>query len=263
MVSLKSFLTASALATATFAAPLQAREPSGKRGLAFNYQTKLGLFNNHGLTWSYNWNPTTDGEHAVGEYVPMLSAKKDVDIWRSALAGLGKVNHILGFNEPDHASQANMSPEQAVAYYRQYISPYHGQASLGSPAITSANEPGKGLDWMASFLKQCDGECNIDFLATHWYANEGSGEQNAEDFLRYVDQAVALAHSYGISKIWITEFGFGYNSGVPRSERATFLRRVLPALDANESVERYAYFFDLNLDGGSDTLGEEAQTYMA
>lgn len=262
---MKSLVTAVAVATTAFASPIQTRSTSSKRGLAFNFQTKLGLFNNHGLTWSYNWNPTTDGEQPLGEYAPMLSTMKEIDQFRSALAGLGRVDHLLGFNEPDHASQANMSPESAVNYYKQYISPYHGKAELGTPAITSADEPGKGLNWMDQFLGQCNGACNVDFMVTHWYGNNDSGEQNADAFLQYVDRAVDLAHKYGISKIWITEFGFGYNSGVPRDQRAAFLRKVLPALDANPSVERYAYFFDLNLQDGesSDSLGEEAQVYVA
>ncbi|KAI5294557.1 hypothetical protein KEM52_003739 [Ascosphaera acerosa] len=264
MVSSQQLFTALTLAAAAVASPIERRTFDPKRGLAFNYQTKVGLFNNGGLSWSYNWNPAHPGEQSLGEYVPMLSGMKDVDIWHSAMAGLGHVDHILGFNEPDHDTQANMSPDQAVGYYKQYISPYHGTSRLGSPATTSANEPGKGLDWMSQFLSICNGQCGVDFMATHWYANNGvSGEQNANDFLAYVDQAVAVAHKFGIDKIWITEFGFGYNSPVPRDQRATFLRKVLPALDANPSVERYAYFFDLNLEGGnSDVLGEEAQTYM-
>ncbi|KAI5306429.1 hypothetical protein KEM56_000955 [Ascosphaera pollenicola] len=259
MVSLKSFLAVVTLTSATFAFPIKTRTTASKRGLAFNSQTKLDLFNNHGLTWSYNWNPTHDGEQSLGEYVPMLSSEKDV----TALAGLGNVDHLLGFNEPDQDSQANMSPDQAVRYYEQDISPYHGQASLGSPAITSSEDSGKGLNWMDQFLDQCNGACNIDFMVTHWYGNNDSGEQNADAFLSYVDRAVDLAQKYGINKIWITEFGFGYNSLVPRSQRADFLRRVLPALDANSAVERYAYFFDLNLQSGGDALGEEALVYVA
>jgi hypothetical protein len=37
---------------------------------------------------------------------------------------------------------------------------------LGSPAVTNGG-PGMGLDWLADFLKQCDG-CSIDFICVHW-----------------------------------------------------------------------------------------------
>ncbi|KAI5289639.1 hypothetical protein KEM52_000705 [Ascosphaera acerosa] len=295
MVSTRSFLTAAALASAALASPVQRREYSNndnanahvhgssngngngevselgepvvaggsKRGLAFNYRTNTQLFDTGAISWSYNWNPAHPGEQPVGEFVPMLGSMKDLDYWHSAMASHGQVSHILGFNEPDHAGQANMSPGQTAAYYKQYITPYQQEAQLGSPACTSANEPGKGLDWMGQFLSLCS-DCGIDFMTTHWYANPMvGGEQNAVDFLNYVDSAVNLAHQHGIDKVWITEFGFGYGSPVPRQERTIFMEKVLPALDANPAIERYAYFLDLNLeDGDPSVLEEEAKTYI-
>ncbi|KAI5298428.1 hypothetical protein KEM55_003410 [Ascosphaera atra] len=265
MVAIQSILTAASMAAAAFAAPIESRSSiSSKRGLAYDYSTKLNLFSNHGLSWSYNWNADPTTTSTIGEFVPMLLGQKDFDSWGTILSSLSGVSHILGFNEPDHSGDTQMSASDAVTYYKKYITPYHSKASLGTPAVTSDVAEGKGLQWMEKFLTQCNGDCDIDFMVVHWYADSGvDGTKNAQDFLNFVDKAVALANQNNIEKIWITEFGFGYDSSVERSERVTFLRKVLPQLDNNDSVERYSYFLDLNLQGNSDSLGQEAQVYLS
>jgi hypothetical protein len=63
-----------------------------------------------------------------------------------------------------------MSVSDAVAAWRQHMDPTKNMKPLmylGSPAVTNGGGPGMGLDWLADFLKECDG-CSIDFICIHW-----------------------------------------------------------------------------------------------
>jgi hypothetical protein len=46
--------------------------------------------------------------------------------------------NVLGFNEPDLTSQANIIPSVAVAGYQAYFQPLAGKVNLGGPAVTNA-----------------------------------------------------------------------------------------------------------------------------
>jgi hypothetical protein len=56
--------------------------------------------------------------------------------------------HLLGFNEPDIASQSNLSPQAAAAAWKTYMQPFAGKAKLVSPAITNGPPPSMGTGWM-------------------------------------------------------------------------------------------------------------------
>lgn len=62
-----------------------------------------------------------------------------------------------------------MSPAKAVQKWNELIEPYAGKAKLGAPAVSNSEDPGKGLEWLESFLTQCK-DCTIDFIPIHWYA---------------------------------------------------------------------------------------------
>lgn len=209
----------------------------GKRGIAFNSADVVSQFQSPKVSWAYNWATNPNGAVPGVEYVPTLWGAKMFDYWKNdankALStGCG---HLLGFNEPDHPEQANMSPQAAAAAYKQHITPFKGRASLGSPACTSSEEAGMGLDWMRQFFAACGGGCGIDFMATHWYG----GADQVDFFKQHVNAAIALAKSNGMNKVWVTEFGsFGSDA-----QQSNFLSQVLPWLDNKPEVARYAYFF--------------------
>ncbi|OAX84754.1 hypothetical protein ACJ72_00864 [Emergomyces africanus] len=212
--------------------------PSGKRGLAYNNPKLLSAFFQTGgpFSWSYNWASRPGGNSPNVEFVPMLWGPRAFGSWQSdASASLAAGSaHLLAFNEPDIAEQANMSPQAAAEAYQMYMNPFAGKAKLGSPAVSNGGPP-LGLTWMANFLTACGGKCHIDFLVIHWY----NGAWLVEDFKNHVSAAIALAMQYGIDKVWITEFGAHGDEGA----QAQFLKEVLPWLDSNPGVERYAYFF--------------------
>lgn len=242
MVRFTKLFTSALLATTALAAPmtLQKRSPS-KRGAAYNdVSTVAPIASNGTVTWAYNWAMSASGTLPPGvEYVPMLWGSKDFGGWvttvQTVLSSGSK--YILGFNEPDMTSQANMSPTDAANYYKTYITPWAGQAKLISPAVTSSTSPNMGLNWFESFMGQCS-SCAISGLAVHWYGD------TAEEFKSFVQQAISTAQSHGLPEVWVTEFALNSDVGGTGNPAATaaFLHQVLPWLDSQSMVSRYAYF---------------------
>lgn len=249
MVSFK-YLATALMATAAIAAPhghrhshsaVTKRQSSTKRGAAYNdASTVQSLANSGSVSWAYDWNMYTMGDLPSDvEFVPMLWGSKMFTGWFAAIQTLlnSGNSYILGFNEPDMESQAAMSSSDAANYYREYISPLSGQAKLVSPAVTNGVGADKGLDWMRNFLNSCT-DCNVNALAVHWYG------ESADDFKTFVQQATDLADEFNLAETWVTEFALNSDmSGSGGSDQSTeFLSDVLPWLDQQEKVARYAYY---------------------
>ncbi|KAL7966811.1 hypothetical protein HDV63DRAFT_384024 [Trichoderma sp. SZMC 28014] len=137
----------------------------------------------------------------------------------------GGSGHLLAFNEPEQAGQANLTPGDAANAWMQYMEPFHGHAQLGAPAVSN-----DGYSWLSQFLQACSA-CNIDFIPIHWY-NDWTLES---DFENWVNSICSLG---GGRQVWITEFQAG---GTPDQE-AQFLQSAIPFLDNNPCVYRYSYF---------------------
>lgn len=263
MVGFSKFAAAGLLATTAVAAPhahqhSHPKRSTSKRGAAYNDVSLIQPLA-HSVSWAYDWNMAADGTVPDGvEYVPMLWGSKMFGGWGSAiqttLASGSK--YILGFNEPDISSQAAMDPSDAVQAYKEYITPYAGKATLISPSVTSSNAPGQGLDWMKQFMDACSG-CNIGGLSVHWYGND------ADDLKSFVQKAIDLGNQYGIDQIWLTEFTL--NSAMNGGDSgASFLQDVLPWLDSQPNVARYAYYMCAEgflINGGS--LSQSGQVYTS
>lgn len=264
MVSFTKLFTAGLVATSAMAAPMQAkRSTSGKRGAAYNDVTTVSALTSGGtVSWAYNWAGSLSGSLPSNiEFVPMLWGPKMFGGWVTAIetALSSGSTYILGFNEPDMASQANMSPTDAASYYQTYITPWSDKAKLISPAVTSSTETGVGLDWFDSFIGSCS-SCGISGLAVHWYGD------TADDFKTFVTKAVAMASKHSLSEVWITEFALNadVNGATDTATTAAFLDEVLPWLDAQTGVARYSYFMcaENYLLSGS-TLNQAGQAYVS
>jgi hypothetical protein len=156
---------------------------------------------------------------------------------------------LMCFNEPDLSSQANLDYETAAQGFMDYMQQFKGQARLGAPAVTNGGGT-MGLTYMSNFLGACKSKgCQIDFVCIHWY-NGGT----ADDFKSYVQQAYTES---GNLPVWITEF----QAPGDTAAQNTFLQEVIPWLDSQSFVEKYAYFMasdGILLSSGStlSTLGE-------
>ncbi|PYI13423.1 hypothetical protein BO86DRAFT_411846 [Aspergillus japonicus CBS 114.51] len=255
MPSFAHILTAGLVATSAVAFPVQSRRTSlqkrstGKRGAAYNDATLVSTLTTDEagtVSWSYNWGSSMGGDMPSNvEYVPMLwgSGSDYVDGWTDAVetALSSGSSYILGFNEPDMSSQADMTAATAAELYAEYITPYANSAKLVSPAVTSSTSSGEGLDWFKSFMSDCS-SCNISALAVHWYGD------SVDELKTFVNEAIEAAAEYDISEVWLTEFGLSADtSGVSDTDTTvSFLDEAVSWLDSQSSVTRYAFFYCAN-----------------
>ncbi|KAF9883767.1 hypothetical protein FE257_002833 [Aspergillus nanangensis] len=229
------------------------RSVTCKRGAAYNdASTVAALTGNTPITWAYSWDMSSLGilPNCV-EFVPMLwgvtnettnrgRERERLDGWRTAVdtALSNGSGHILGFNEPDLSfPQASMDPVFAASKYIQYITPFSRRATLVTPAVSNSVGPGEGLQWIRAFLDACR-DCQIDVLGIHWYGD------TVRSFQDHIAQSVEIASQYGLESIWVTEFGLTSDLQNLNTSFASadFLAEVLPWLDSEPWVERYAYF---------------------
>lgn len=260
MVSFTKLFTAGLMATSALAAPVQNQKRStSKRGAAYNDISTVSAMTSSGnVAWAYNWGMSLYGSMPTGvDFVPMLWGAKDFGGWVAAIetALSSGSEYILGFNEPDTASQADMSASDAASYYQNYITPYSGQAKLITPAVTSSTTDGQGLSWMNSFLSACS-SCQITGLAVHWYGN------SIDEFQTFVQQAIDTASTYSLSEVWITEFALAadVNGIADEATTSSFVSEAIAYLDGEAAVTRYSYFMSadnyLLSNGALNSVGE-------
>jgi hypothetical protein len=214
---------------------------SPKKGLGIgirkteDWQQRLTLVN---VAWFYTWRSEHPGSVPGDvEFVPMVwgaravSAASIAELKRGREAG--RYRTLLGFNEPDARTQANMQFEAAVKLWPLLAST---GLRLGSPATVNAHIP-----WMRAFVAGVERDGGrVDFIAVHWY-----GGPDPEKFLKHL----AYVHQRYGRPLWITEFAVAdwkaRASGVSRftpEQALSFMSAVLPALERLDYVERYAWF---------------------
>lgn len=212
-----------------------------KKGAAFTYRiptwsTRLARLNVH---WHYSWSfQLQETRPANVEYAPMFWGKgaptnSDNITYVKDLIAQGKVNYLLGFNEPDGSDQANMTVEEAIERWPLL-------EDLGVPLVSPA-PVNIGNDWMKSFMARAEEEnLRIDYVAMHWY-----GGPNASAFINQVKDAYDLYKR----PIWITEFAVAdwqaptlEENSHSKEEVLQFMKEVLPALDKLPFVYKYAWF---------------------
>ena len=194
--------------------------------------------------WAYDWSWQTPAQAPGIEWVPMVWGAGSVT--GTAIRALtadrrsGRARFLLGFNEPDSGSQANMTPEQAAALWPRLEST---GLRLGSPAPAV---PGGG--WLSRFMTIArTRRLRVDFIALHIY--QDFTDPQAVDELR--SELISIHRRYG-KPLWITEIGaldiraWGEHMySAPSAALASgYLRRLLPMLDSLGFVQRYAWFTD-------------------
>lgn len=202
---------------------------------------------NSQVSWAYNWylyecgyeTDSCDQNPAI-EYIPLLfnNDSSVTDLWPTAaqFAIDNGATALMSFNEPDLcvSGSACMTVNSSVEAYKKYMQPFAGKAMLGAPAVTNGGAP-YGLTWLSEFMGNCT-DCQIDFINLHWYSNKYAG---ATYFENYINGARELADG---RPIWITEFGL--TDDYTQDDLDAFLETVLPWMDQQSDIARYAYFYD-------------------
>jgi len=211
-----------------------------KKGVAFTNKTKAWSHKTSELKahWMYSWgNKLAEEIPENVEYVPMFWGKgsvsdENLDRVKQLIAD-GKVQYVLGFNEPDGADQANMSVDEALELWPKLE---ELGVPLGSPATVGPTNP-----WMTEFMSRADElGLRVDFVAVHSY-----GGSNVLSLINKLKDTYELYNR----PIWITEFAVAdWNATSPAANRYSeaeviqFMQDATTALNSIEWVHRYVWF---------------------
>lgn len=203
------------------------------RALAWSHKTS-----ELGAHWMYSWgNKVREEIPANVEFVPMFwgagsVTQENLDRIKSLIEA-GDVKYVLGFNEPDGASQANMTVDEAIALWPQL-------EALGVPLVSPATV-NPNNDWMVEFMEKAEEQnLRIDYVGVHHYGGA--------NVLAFINKLKETYNAYN-RPIWVTEFAVAdWNATSPASNRysevevAAFIQEAMAALDDIDWVFRYAWF---------------------
>jgi hypothetical protein len=206
---------------------------ASKKGLANGSNEVIAATN---ITWFYNWNTGLDTTPNV-EYVPI----RQNDGWPSFVPAYTKegYTHLLGFNEPDHTDQANMTVEAAITSWPGLLK---SGLRVGSPATSDPFNA-----WMGSFMAQAEAKnYRIDYVALHcyWYKSAAQWKSDLQNIYDKYHRP-----------IWITEWNIGANwtgnsfpdgpvmlTDANATKHKNDLAGVLDVLETTDYVERYSLY---------------------
>lgn len=203
---------------------------TNKKGVAGDIWKKLNV------GWYYDWNISQVSTPDL-EYVPIRQNRYWPNLDKQDWAKIGSP-HLLGFNEPDHKDQSNMTVDEAIAAWPDLLAT---GLRLGSPAVSDG-----GLKWLYEFMdKARAAHLRVDFIAVHYYrsfSNPGDPQGAANQFYKYLKEI----HDKTGLPIWVTEFNNGADwTHDPKptiaQEKAT-IAAFVEMLDRTPFVERYAIY---------------------
>lgn len=226
--TLRLLLATAALAPLSGWAQDKPARRSPKKGWAGNRPESAKQF---GCTWWYAWGGSGKGTEGY-EFVPMVKGNRQ-PVGSSELSQVNDpaAKCLLGFNEPERASQGNLTVAQAIEAWPLLVRfAEEKKLRLGSPCVSS---DGGGGAWMREFMEQAQRKkLKIDFVTAHWYRSADDGA--FEDWLKELNANYRRP-------VWVTEFNAMY-TGADEAGHVQFLKGALRALERQRFVERYAYF---------------------
>lgn len=235
-------------------------------------------------SWHYAWiaNPTQytkcKNQSVSAEFVPMVNGIGQAqnmhesvtthykDVWTE-----NNVRYLLGYNEPDYGNGHNhphqCTPADAAKDWpklQDLARMFDPPLGLIAPGVASGGESGSRDAWdengHSTWLDEFFGNCSevvqdcdpsmIQYIAMHDYWGD------VQMLERKLDGAV---QRYGGRKVWITEIAItNWRDPPTRDMEDAYMRDLLPFLDSNDNVFRYAWFSTRNAvnnqNGGSNLL---------
>ena len=269
----KASSSASVTAVKAAAAPSTKASSTPKTGSSATSGSKRGLvmpcggadtdflveaFNNQpGIKWAANWYSAPPGNLSSNiDFVPQDYHFDDSDFntWnQNAKKAISEgQKYLLSFGEPETAdgAQSPQGVQAAAQGWMKFMQPYSGQVSLGGPAVLQNTND---FDWLSQFLDACDSlGCDIGFIAIHWMWEASQ----VESFKTAITNATTIANG---KPVWVDNF----SASGSNEEQQAFLNEVVPWMEANDKIERYAYVSPdrttgtgfLNADGSISSLG--------
>lgn len=217
------------------------------------------------MSWFYDWS-TSSPESVRGiyqsqsiDFTPMLwGINSNENNMRQYLDNNTGVKYLLGFNEPTHLNQANLTPQEAAEAWpilEAIADDYNLQ--LVSPAVGNSTLYG-AWEYLDAFFQACT-DCRVDFIAVHKY---GKDVERFKEFIRE-------SYQYG-KPIWVTEWagnGGGGGDNWPETSdiHMNYMAETTRWLESEDNVFRYAWFVGRNKEGIGNfpyngLLGENGKT---
>jgi hypothetical protein len=195
-----------------------------------------------GATWYYNWEVAPPCSSP--QFVPMVwghtgaeQTEAGITSEISTMVSQG-YKFVLGFNEPDNASQSDISVADAIALWPAFNNP---SVLVGSPA-SQANTSGQ--TWFKSFMSTVNadttGTLRVDFITAHWYGwNSGSCDAEAANLESYIDYLEGIP---GNRPIWLTEWGCLNDSNPDAATVQAFFSGAITMFTKHPRLVRYAWY---------------------
>jgi hypothetical protein len=225
------------------------------------------------VSWWYNWTHRPDQGVRSGayntlgvEYVPMVwGGSFNVDTFvREIPQG---ARYLLGFNEPNFFSQANLSAARAAELWPQ-VQAIATQRNLllVSPAVNFCGggchdtDPFRYLD---QFFAACQG-CKVDHVAIHIYVGCNVNGQNRAQWM--IDHISTYKRRF-TQPLWLTEFAC--DDAASMEDQRRFMVDAVTYLENEPRIVKYAWFSgrttavrNANLLGNDGTLTALGQEYV-
>lgn len=210
----------------------------GRKGIGLGIDKMHGVdqLNSLKVDWFYSWGPSYPSARPLPDFVPMIWGRNSVrngsvekvrvELPRSRAA------ELLGFNEPDHPGQSDMSVRRAIRLWPQL---QESGLRLGSPAPIDALG-----DWLKEFMERCSTkDLRVDFITIHSYRSP-----DPDAFLEHVREV----HEFYGKPVWITEYAVADWDATRRSpsrysekEIMSFMEATAIGLREMPFVERFAW----------------------
>lgn len=187
-------------------------------------------------TWYYDWSAGGNTSSEL-EYVP-IKQKQYWPGWDEIISKQG-ATHVLGYNEPDHTDQADMTVEESINGWPDFM---QTGLRVGAPAYS---DPFNGK--LTDFMAQAEAlNYRIDFIPIHayWF-------KSAEQWSGDLDYLYNQYHR----PMWLTEWNIGANwtnhnfpddptklTDANATKHLNDLKAVLDVLESKDYVERYSIY---------------------
>ncbi|MXP20151.1 RNA polymerase [Gordonia sp. HNM0687] len=200
---------------------------------------------NSGARWYYTWTPDHEGvaTPAGCEFVPMIWGRRDLTdgALRRARSN-GTV--LLGFNEPDIATQADMTVDEALTAWPRL---QRTGLRLGAPAVSADGHLPGG--WLDRFMTGARARgLRVDFIPVHWYPGPWlrrpySLPAALDDLRNYL---YTVHRRYG-RPLWLTEFSLitfqhTTSDAMAPPAQTDFLTAAAAMMTTIPFLERWAWF---------------------
>jgi Glycosyl hydrolase catalytic core len=205
--------------------------------------TRIPIINALNVHWNYGWNyDRSPCQPTSSTFIPMAwNGGRNISDLRNRINNAsiplyvsnGTTRMMLGFNEPDHAGQANMSV--AVAIER-----WIALQDLGIPLVSPSAGNAEGT-WMKEFMGNATAlNLRIDYVGVHSYSGVS--------FTLFVNRMTRIYNLYR-KPLVLTEFALADWTATSQSENKlnpcqvlSFMKQALPWLEEIWWIHSYAWF---------------------